>query len=1102
MTLYSKPSAGEEMDIVPFGAVRTWKGPGTEYPFGDRQQESYEPQKGGTEEPQARWIISPETDENACNIGVEWDEPRLFKRIEITLTDSSAMPAPEQQQVEIWCSKGESVWPSWANVVSPWKGVWRRIQSQVEIRGATAIHKIEVPKEGVFKVRLVFKCKHRVAVKNLAVYSSTRWREASCRIEWGCGGESEQVWNGHLEAFNGEILSVETLLGKSAKVMEDFSWRSITKAGVTDGVLVRFLMADTDRDSPDRTILTFRSQAYSFSFLARDLEEDEAIYVKPYHVLVSWGDSGLDWKTVKRKLKKKEKTIRELVKEMPEQTLENAMRALPEKKRNRWFALAPSCNANKFVVEPDGTFYGWAEREPTGPIFSFRRADAPDVEIEPQQHQERGYLPILISEWKDGSIFWEQTYVSTHLKGVDIPDKEMEKGLTALLVRIRAQNKGAKPVKARLLILVDCDRNSFGHHYLPKRLENGFYLAGEGDGIPLAYLEASRGEITLREKGNLLYSVVLQPGENAEAELRVPYLGSFVGLSAALEDYYSYLANLGNLLPKLKFEEVYAATVDYWENYLSKSMQIHVPDNKLNEVWRSFLIHQWNYGAYDPWTKFYLAKIGVEYPPYGNESTQIAKALDMFGRSDLAEKYLEPFCTIQGSTALKKTVTDRIGNPRGYWAMLRDDFRFQQIGSKLWARVTDDSGALIGFINYYVFNTGFILWNACVHYWFTRDKGWLRRMAPYFVKACDWIAKQRKTTMKRDSMGRKVLGYGFFPPCGLEDETAWYYWTMSNAYLYKGMKTAAEVLADIDHPDAKRIAREAEIFKKDLLEGIREATIRCPVVKLRDGTYIPYVPKHLHRRGRGSIGKQQQHLYEAELGALHLVTCDVIEPGSEMVTWILDFLEDVVFLTPVEDTFLPFNSLVSDCFNLGGFGKTQPYLLHEVQAYVRRDEPEFALRSFYNKFAAQSWSDINVFPEHIIWYGATSCKTYEEAMWLQQFRSLLIQEEGESLWLCKAASREWFEDGKEIRVDNAPTYFGPMSYRIVSQTKLGRINATIDPPIRNPPKEIILRLRHPERMPMRTVTVNGKPHADFNPEKEFIRFTDVTEKIEIKVTYQ
>jgi len=1094
MTGDINPSIGTEMNIALYGTVRTWKGPWTEYPYGDRQQESYEPQKSASGDPDACWVVAPETGETTCNIGVEWNEPRLFRRIEITFTSSSPMPAPEQQEVEIWCSHGKSVWPNWARSVSPWKGVWQRIPSQVEISGAKTIHKIEMPKEGAFKARLVFDGLPKVAVKDLAIYSSARWREASCRIEWGCDIKSEQVWDGYLEAYNGKVLSVETLPGKPTMVMDGFSWRSTTKAGETDGVLVRFLMADVDRNSPDRTILTFRSQAGSFSFLVKDLEEDGAIYVKPFHVLVSWGDSGPDWTAMKQNLDKKDKTIRELIKEMPEQTLENAVRALPEKKRNRWFALAPTCNVHLFAVEPDGTFYAWAERGPTGSIFSFRRAGAPDVEVEPRQHQERSYLPILVSEWQDGSIIWEQTYASTPLNGMDVPEEEKERGLTVLLVRTRARNKGTEPVEARLLILVNLDRNIDGQIQKPIRLENGFYLAGNGDATPLAHLEASRGEISLRGKANLLYSVTLQPGEAGEVELRVPYTGSFMGFSAAFGEYYDYLANLRDLLPKLKFEEIHQAVVDYWEDYLAKGMQVYVPDEKLNEVWRSSLVHQWNYGAYDPWTGFYLAKIGVDYTPYGNESSEIAKALDMFGRSDLAEKYLEPLCTIQGSVALKKAVTDKTGNPRGYWAMLRDLFIAEQIGQKLWARVTDDSGALIGVINYYVFNTGFILCNAGIHYWFTRDREWLRRMAPYFVKACDWIVEQRKTTMKQNSEGHSFLGYGFFPPCSLEDETAWYYWTMTNAYLYQGMKTTAEVLAEMNDPNAERIAREAEAFKRNLLAGIREATVRCPVVKLRDGTYIPYVPKHLHQRGRS------KGYYEAELGALHLVCCNIIEPNSEMATWILDYLEDTVFLTPVSDTFLPFSNLVSDWFNIGGYGKTQPYLLHEVQAYVRRDEPELALRSFYNKFAAQSWSDINAFPEGISGY-ADPCKTYEESMYLQQFRSLLILEDGNSLWLCKAAPREWFEDGKEIRVERAPTYFGPMNFLIVSHTKSGMINAMIDPPTRNPPVEIILRLRHPERKPMKAVTVNDKTHIDFNCELEIIRLTEVTEKIKIKATY-
>jgi len=59
--------------------------------------------------------------------------------------------------------------------------------------------------------------------------------------------------------------------------------------------------------------------------------------------------------------------------------------------------------------------------------------------------------------------------------------------------------------------------------------------------------------------------------------------------------------------------------------------------------------------------------------------------------------------------------------------------------------------------------------------------------------------------------------------------------------------------------------------------------------------------------------------------------------------------------------------------------------------------------------------------------------------------------------------RDWLEDGKTITVNKAATYFGYVNYKIHSRVSSGEIEAILDPPRRNPPEEIVLRLRHPEK---------------------------------------
>jgi hypothetical protein len=120
---------------------------------------------------------------------------------------------------------------------------------------------------------------------------------------------------------------------------------------------------------------------------------------------------------------------------------------------------------------------------------------------------------------------------------------------------------------------------------------------------------------------------------------------------------------------------------------------------------------------------------------------------------------------------------------------------------------------------------------------------------------------------------------------------------------------------------------------------------------------------------------------------------------------------------------------------------------------------------------------------------------------MENFRNLLVMEEGQSLWIARATPRSWLEQGKRIAVKNAPTYFGTLAYEIVSDVDNGTITATIEIPTRNPVKSVILRFRHPQAKSIESVMVNGQPWKRFNPGKEVIELKGLTGKAVVVATY-
>jgi hypothetical protein len=163
------------------------------------------------------------------------------------------------------------------------------------------------------------------------------------------------------------------------------------------------------------------------------------------------------------------------------------------------------------------------------------------------------------------------------------------------------------------------------------------------------------------------------------------------------------------------------------------------------------------------------------------------------------------------------------------------------------------------------------------------------------------------------------------------------------------------------------------------------------------------------------------------------------------------------------------------------------------------DIPVF-LRSFLNCYAIDILPGSEyIFNEHAV-HGPPD-KIFEEAAFLERFRNLLVMEDGQKLWLARATPRIWLEQGKKISVKNAPTHFGTVAYEIVSDADHGKITATIEMPSRNPPKSVLLRFRHPKALPMKSVTVNASPWADFDPVKEVISLHDVKGTIKLESHY-
>jgi len=177
------------------------------------------------------------------------------------------------------------------------------------------------------------------------------------------------------------------------------------------------------------------------------------------------------------------------------------------------------------------------------------------------------------------------------------------------------------------------------------------------------------------------------------------------------------------------------------------------------------------------------------------------------------------------------------------------------------------------------------------------------------------------------------------------------------------------------------------------------------------------------------------------------------------------------------------------------------------------DEVDRALVSFYGKLAQGLTRDTFVGAEGtglrpLDEFGRPMYlppNTSSDAFFLWTLRYLLIQDwdqdddgRPDTLRLCFATPRGWLEDGKIVRVENAPTAFGPISFTVKSRLSHGEVIVDLDLPSRNPPQRSLFRARLPNGWKIASATAGN--HKLLCDEKGTIDVSNLGR--EIRLTFQ
>ena len=363
---------------------------------------------------------------------------------------------------------------------------------------------------------------------------------------------------------------------------------------------------------------------------------------------------------------------------------------------------------------------------------------------------------------------------------------------------------------------------------------------------------------------------------------------------------------------------------------------------------------------------------------------------------------------------------------------------------------------------------GFKVMDVCRYYWQTRDMAAVRELRPRWEKEARRLVENR------------TGAHGLFPPeqyCG--DIPTPVQSVNANAKAWRALRDLSAVLAEIgETSEARHYARVAAEFRPVVLTAIEKS--------VRHETDVPFVPVALY-------GDEPAHdpITATRIGSYwniiigYTIASGIFPVGSEQETWLPHYLErhgglSMGMLRAGGGEFTFWNSE----YRINPLYGTR-YALDAL----RRDDPERALVSFYGMLAQGFTRNTFVSGEGCSLAPVDAGGRFfycppnsaANAHFLSMLRALLVQdsnpnEQGkpETLRLLFATPRRWLEDGKTIKVERAPTAFGPVSVVMHSRLSQGEVVAEVNLPQRQRPGQTLLRARVPDGWKVESASAAGQ----------------------------
>jgi len=1092
-------------------------------PFGDLVYWSDKTGVLGNLLKQSDLIEVPQTSSSEWNLGIWWKESRDINSIEIGYENKISETLAKETKVQYWFQ----TWPGNAPkshtiedlLDDPWQGKWLTADVDFQISGNKVVYTFKpITKEEnklagnlpepvnyrrTLKIRLLYNSRPP-RIKSFSAFSPTNRKKISLHIEFGCDKQVDKVMKGKLEIFNGKIENVSGWKWDSNdKLTSKDSWEFRLKKqpkGIRTDLIVA---APTLAGSNDLTIVTVRSSGGTFSFLINDLDNGP-IYIPSFSACITYAsDTG---RLITSNIRSGQ-TVREKLKAEPEQTYDRACREIPkldvmlrEDGKKLYLPLASDASWQKFGFEWGGGFFmnkrstkakgkelercNWRGDELHWLIGTGKEPVYVRDDKSSQMSILNDYLPVPEVSWNNEGLIYREEGFATLLEGPLSPyDVHRDEQTPAILmVNLNISNPTNEEKTAHVWLQANTlDHMLLQDLFILDQINGKTYIRAKikvQEGVSIPDIEIIQNAVYL--------PFIIPANKSVSLFLSIPFVGDLTDSSKEKISSLDYFTEKQRV-------------VSYWRDIVNEFTTFNVPERKFDEMSRSVISHIRMSTTKDPKSGLFMVPAAsFGYQVFANEAAFQIVYLDKIGDHKTAASYLETFLRLQGTDPMDGTFT---GNQSAVFHGGKVDNEYNYTSQS------------------YNLDHGTVLWALGQHYLMSGDSAWINYAAPQMLRAAEWIIEQRNQTRIMDKDGVHVLHYGLLPAGHLEDNPDWGFWFAVNSFAYLGLRTTAEAFKKAGLPQAGRLEKEAQEYQNDIKTSVIRSSELSPVVRLRDNTYVPFVPTRAYQRFR-YFGPMQSGYYsrygtntsltyrlsatrEVLYGPMILITTGILDPYDPLSEAILDDWEDNITLSSSLGQHI--HGVVDDeyWFSRGGM-VFQPNLQNPIQVYLLRNEIPAAIRSIYNSMVACLYRDVNAFTEEFRRWGVGSGPMYkipDEAKFMNRVCDMLVIEAGNELWLAPGTPTYWLEPGKNIKLYNAPTIFGKVSYELRCGTSPNTIEASINLPAKISADKVKLFIRAPFEKPIKSVLVNGKEWNNWDKNKEAIVLPKQDKTINVLVSY-